>query len=238
VNDLAAACLEGNSSILGTGINPGFMMERLGVTLTGLCNRIRCLTLREFVDCSRVHSQDVLRALGFGGPPNDECTAAGRLIARRYYESALQLTSRALFGRLLERIDHDVDCTLASRDLHTETMTIARGTVCAMVHRLAGFIEDAPRLVIEEHWHQGATGTGALAEASGDRYVFELEAEPCSLNVEMSYSSVESDGTPASTYITAVPMIQAIERVCEAPPGIVLPRVWGHSTTVCRFAAA
>src|SRR5262245_9308908 len=43
---LAEACERGRSSLLGTGINPGFV-ELLGIVIAGVCDRIDRITINE-----------------------------------------------------------------------------------------------------------------------------------------------------------------------------------------------
>ena len=237
VERLLAACRKGNASLHGTGINPGFMLERIGVTLTGLCNRIEHMTMKELVDCSRVQSAAILAAVGFGGPPQALAPgSAAHAITEAFYRSALQLTSQMLFGSRLDRIEHETLHTLATQDMSIGAITIARGTVATIMHRLTGYLEDRPRLTLEEHWYQGKETCPVAGIDTGEHYIFDIEAEPCSIHMEMSYTSslktradrYAGDPSVPSTYATVVPMIQAIAPVVEAAPGIVFATVWSH----------
>jgi len=44
---VADACERGKSTFFGTGENPGFMLERVVSTLTGMCERVDQVKLRE-----------------------------------------------------------------------------------------------------------------------------------------------------------------------------------------------
>ncbi|WP_156671403.1 MULTISPECIES: hypothetical protein [unclassified Mycobacterium] len=48
---IRTACATGNSRFCPTGEHPGFMLEKLAVSLTALCQRVDTITIQQFVDC-------------------------------------------------------------------------------------------------------------------------------------------------------------------------------------------
>src|SRR5215210_4363054 len=72
VEKFEAACRKGNASLHGTGENPGFWFERLGLTLTGVTDRVESLRLHEYCDLSTSGSTPTtLDVLGFGLPAEE-----------------------------------------------------------------------------------------------------------------------------------------------------------------------
>jgi hypothetical protein len=56
---LEAACAEGGATLHSTGVNPGFLNERLVTTLTGVCTTIRSIVVQEICDTSTIESAGV-----------------------------------------------------------------------------------------------------------------------------------------------------------------------------------
>ena len=48
---LETSARKGNATLCGTGINPGFIAERLAAVLTGLCAEFQDISIREVYDC-------------------------------------------------------------------------------------------------------------------------------------------------------------------------------------------
>lgn len=66
---LEAACIEGNSSLYGTGSSPGFVTEALPLVLLSIQRQLDCITIDEFADMRAVSSPDmVFGQMGFGRP--------------------------------------------------------------------------------------------------------------------------------------------------------------------------
>lgn len=60
------ACEAGNSRFCPAGEHPGFMLEKLAVGRTALCQRVDTITAQQFVDCSHVPEERMLVADGHG----------------------------------------------------------------------------------------------------------------------------------------------------------------------------
>ena len=64
---LVEACERGGSTLMGTGVSPGFA-ELVALTVAGICNRIDKVTVLEQADTSLYDSPDTERPAGFGHP--------------------------------------------------------------------------------------------------------------------------------------------------------------------------
>lgn len=247
VAKLEAACHRGGASLHGTGIHPNFFIERLGLTLTGICTRIKHLKFWEIVNNSDAADSPLRRSLGYGLLPEE--FAPGNQAyenTKRYYEESLNLSAIMLFGRQLERIEYRPQPIAALRDLELPHRSCRKGTIAEFRHSLTGFLDGEPRLTIEEGWHLGQYNSNPYPEASSANYYkIEIEGEPCSVAMELNYcASLEQgterwpgDPTQPPYYATAVTMLQAAPIVCAAPPGIVYPKVWAHYASDLRRLA-
>lgn len=237
VAKLEAACRKGNVSLHGSGIHPNFILERLAVTLTGLVNRLKRIVVQEITDISRVQSTALMTQFGFGGQL--EGLAPGsptNAIMEKYYREPLALACRAFFGVVPERIEQKTHAEIADRDTQITSMLIKKGTVAKVSHIFTAYVENEPRMAIEEHWYPGRDRRPYPQVSTGDYYIFDIEGEPNSVHMEMGYKAsflrnldyCPGDPTVPAWYATAVPLIQAVPVVCSAPPGIVYPTVWAH----------
>ncbi|MET0983769.1 MAG: hypothetical protein ABW034_00030, partial [Steroidobacteraceae bacterium] len=68
---LQAACRKGGVTLHSTGINPGFLNERLVATLTAVCTKIDYIKVQEISDTSTIESADMMSAIGYGKKPAD-----------------------------------------------------------------------------------------------------------------------------------------------------------------------
>ena len=59
------ACKRGGSTFHGSGIDPGFLYERLAAVATGLTNDVQCIKLQEFLRME-YHAPEALVPVGFG----------------------------------------------------------------------------------------------------------------------------------------------------------------------------
>src|SRR5262249_61753588 len=64
---LVEACERGGSSLLGTGVSPGFA-ELLAITIAGICSRADKVTVSETADTTFYDSPETEKPVGFGQP--------------------------------------------------------------------------------------------------------------------------------------------------------------------------
>ncbi len=246
---LEAACKRGNASLHGTGIHPNFLAERLGLTLTGICNRVEHIKFREFNETGRFGESPILTSLGYGAHP--DTFKPGQFAydnTERYYKESLLLTGLGLFGREMETVEFTPDLKLAEEDLlQPSGRMIKKGHIAEFKHTFVGYLDGKPRLTLEENWYIGGREKCPYPGAkSDDYYVIEIDAEPCSIRMEMGYKAsfvndldfFPDDPTPPPFYATAVTMVQAAPIVCASPPGIVYPKIWAHFASDLRSLAA
>ena len=76
---LQAACTSGHSSLHGTGLNPGFQAELVPLLLSGLCQRIDRVLVRESSEFSRYPSAQVIMGMmGMGKTPEEYVAHSAR----------------------------------------------------------------------------------------------------------------------------------------------------------------
>jgi 2,4-diaminopentanoate dehydrogenase len=229
------AAREGGATFYATGINPGFIAERLAATASGAVSEMSTITVEEFVRIG-TEPEETLHAFGFGLPPAGvgEKTPAVR-IAEQYEKQFIYFLGDA-FGAPVKELRYTSDWTLAGRDMEAPTMAVKEGTVAYVTHQWEGVTADGPSINFHTHWYlfDEFKPDGVLCE---DYYRISIEGRPSiRLSVEFRASLdpderlYEGDQTVPVFYVTAATMVNALPMVIAEAPGlqrIALP-VDGH----------
>lgn len=244
---LENACLKGQSSLLGTGENPGFWFERVVPTLTGLCTSVESIFLDEYVDVAAGGTQaETLNATGFGMSIEEaevQSKHLQRIWREYYYVETMEMVAQSTWGRAVDRFEIETGHFPADRDIVLDkskgdpiTMTIPKGRISGISHRFTGFIDDQARVRIRVNWCLKAENSPFPYAAAGDLWKIEIEAAPVSLRCEFeAFASLKGDlkHRPGNQmgphqFVTIMPAIQAIPVVVGHKPGIVVPSVFAN----------
>lgn len=247
------ACRKGNSSLHGTGENPGFWMERLALTLTGLCTEVESITLDEYADCGTSGTAtEIYNAIGFG-VPESQALASNPLAEfwkTYYYIESMNITSLSLWGRRIDRFEHKPFYHLAENEFILDKkkgdrvdLHVPKGYVKAMTHHFHGYIDDRLRLTIRCNWFMTPAFTPFDREDS--TWDIEIEAKPISIKCTThALASIKDnlvfrpgDKTSPTWWATIIPAIQAIPMVCAHEPGIVYPTIFANAVPDMRTLA-
>lgn len=143
---LNKAAVEGNATILGTGVNPGFAMDFAAVVASAVCWRVRGVRCRRVVDAGtrRLPLQQKVGA-GLTVEQFQAKEAAGGF-GHIGMEESVVLLSRAL-GLSLDKVEQTLAPVLAEREHQTRFLTVAPGQVTGI--RNLGFGWRANEKIIE-----------------------------------------------------------------------------------------
>jgi 4-hydroxy-tetrahydrodipicolinate reductase len=195
-------------TVLGTGINPGFVLDLLVVALTGVCRRVESIYAERVNDLSP-YGGAVMTTQGIGLSPGDfaEGLAKGTVLGHIGFRQSVTMIAEAL-GWELERVEERREPIVAAKQRRGQHVTVPPGMVAGCRHTARGFVDGEPliELVHPQQIQPGAEGqkTWDLIRIGGDPGV-EMRVEP-----EMAGGT----GT-ASIAVNMVPL------VVEAPPGLV-----------------
>jgi 2,4-diaminopentanoate dehydrogenase len=224
---LSDAGKKGGATLLGTGIDPGFIFERLAALMTGVSNDIEFIRLDEYFNMHRT-SADLLGLFGFG---NTEEQIREHPVAAIYAANYLTMGMRYLADQLgvpIARIEQSHRHRLSDHDASIPGVhEIKAGTVGTVAFEWIGYTgEDRPMFQIQTNWYLNASLRPP--EAKGDNYwILHIEGLPSTrlgLEIKGSIARDEEicDRHPASAgYLaTVIPAIQAIPLAIEAEPGV------------------
>ncbi len=197
-----------HTSIIGLGLNPGFIFDALLLTATGIAWDVQSIRIRRVVNISRF-SETIQRRLGIGHSEEEFQirVAAGSITGHIGFPQSFHLAAKCL-GRNVERIEKSIEPLLADRPYANEFLTVEAGMT-------GGFIQRTAAIVDGEHWMRA-------------KFIGHVEPESVGFVTEDSisidgYNSLNLRLTPGCQpqLGTAGMIANSIPRVIEAPPGFI-----------------
>lgn len=114
-------------TVLGTGINPGFMMDTLPIALTGVCQTVKSVRVNRVVDASR-RRKPLQAKIGTGMTVAEFKAKAGKEIRHVGLTESVQMIAHGLRWKL-DRIEETIEPVVARTTVKTEYFDVAPGFV-------------------------------------------------------------------------------------------------------------
>jgi len=192
-------------TVLGTGVNPGFLMDTLPLSLTAICQRVDHIAVRRVINASTRRGPFQAK-IGSGMTVEDFET---RMAAGRMGHVGLPQSVGMLFdtlGRKLARYESGVEPLVADRPVKTDFFDVQPGRVKGL--------KQVARAYTDEGEFVSLTFIAALeAEDEGD--TIQITGKP---NLEVKLKGTNGD------IATVAIAVNAVRRVKEAAPGLVTMR--------------
>lgn len=201
---LDAVAKASGARVLGTGVNPGFVMDVLPVCLTGVCRQVSAVHVQRVVNAS-TRRGPLQRKIGSGWTPTEfeRRFTQGRAGHAGLKESAA-LIAHALGWKLDELVETG-KAMVALADIKTPHVNVKRGQCCG-IHQLAvGRIKGAVKITLDIKMY---------LDAPNPQDAVEIIGEPTIKNIVTT--GVAGDGATVASLVNAAP------RLLKAPFGLVL----------------
>ncbi len=192
-----------NVTLLGTGVNPGFVMDKLPLTITSVCQRIDSVEIIRIQNAS-TRREPLQRKVGAGMTPDEfrAAVAAGKIKHMGLRES-LMMVGKGLGAEFEEVSGEDIQPIIAEREVVTQYLTCAPGQVAGVHQTIRG--RGKINVSLELRMYVGAEDVAA------DRVL--VHGVP---DVEMVIKGgVHGDRATAAMVVNAIP------RVVSAKPGVL-----------------
>jgi hypothetical protein len=146
---------EHKAALLGTGVNPGFAMDKLALTLATVCQKVEKVEVRRVVNASK-RRLPLQKKVGAGLTVDEfkKQVAAGILKHHGLPESAAMIADG--LGLPVDRIEEVIEPVIAQEKVVTEFLKVAQGRV-AGVHQVArGLAGSQVNIFLELKMYVGA----------------------------------------------------------------------------------
>ena len=188
-------------TVLGTGVNPGFVMDTLVLALTGCCMDVDRIRASRSVDLAPLGEQ-VARSYGVGMSPSEfsEAEKRGRIAPHSGLEQSIHLVADAL-GWTLEKVEHDRRPILAESRLQMGGLRVDPGQVAGCLDAAIGYVDGLARIVLEHP--QTVIGVDTKVIQTGD--IIEIEGKPSiRMAIQPEIAALEGSAAIAVNMIPAV----------------------------------
>ncbi len=134
-----------NVAILGTGVNPGFLMDTLPTMLTGVCEHVDRIEVRRYQDAQfrRIPFQKKIGA-GLSYDEFEKKRNDGSLRHVGLSESMHFIAHQ--LGWTLDRHEDKIEPVIADRNMETESLKIMSGQVAGIRQTGIGFVNGEERI--------------------------------------------------------------------------------------------
>jgi 4-hydroxy-tetrahydrodipicolinate reductase len=201
--DLQQVARANNVALLGTGVNPGFVMDKLPLTITSVCQQVDEVRIIRIQNAS-TRREPLQRKVGAGMTPDEFRAAvdAGKIKHMGLRES-LMMVGNGLGVEFEHVSDEKIEPIVAEREVVTQYLKVAPGQVAGVHQTIDG--RGKINVSLELRMYVGAEDVAA------DRVI--VKGVP---DVEM-----EIKGGVHGDRATAAMVVNAIPRVVSARPGVL-----------------
>jgi 4-hydroxy-tetrahydrodipicolinate reductase len=189
-------------AVLGTGVNPGFVMDALPIMLTGVCERVDAIRVDRVQD-ARVRRLPFQQKIGAGLTREQFQRKVDDGSVRHVgLAESVSMIAEAL-GWKLSRVTDEIQPKIATETVASEFLAVDEGYVCGIIQDGVGYRGDEPVITLHMEAYLGAPE---------------------------SYDSVEITGSPAikskiaggvhGDIATTSIVVNSLPKVLEVPPGL------------------
>jgi len=189
-------------ALVGTGVNPGFVMDKLLLTLSAAAQQIEVARAIRIVDASE-RRQPLQKKIGAGMSVEEfRAQAAAGIIKHHGLPESVAMVSDAL-GLAVDEITETIDPVVARERVKTGFLEVAPGQV-AGVHQIArGLAAGKEKIYMELQMYVGAAEPGDTVEIIGDP------------NLKLTIP-----GGTHGDVATAAVVVNSIPAILDAPAGL------------------
>ena len=189
-------------AVLGTGVNPGFVMDALPITLTGVCEKVDALRIDRIQD-ARVRRLPFQQKIGAGLTREQFQRKVDEGSVRHVgLAESVSMIADAL-GWKLDKITDDIRPRIATQTVASEYLAVDPGYVCGIEQDGIGYRNGMPVITLHMEAYLGAPE---------------------------SYDSVEITGSPAlkmkiaggvhGDIATASIVVNSLPKILDVSPGL------------------
>jgi 4-hydroxy-tetrahydrodipicolinate reductase len=202
-------------AVLGTGVNPGFVMDALPIALTGVCESVTAIEVDRIQD-ARIRRLPFQKKIG-AGLTREEFMEKVRDGSVRHVGLAESVSMIAdALGWKLEKVTDEIHPKMATEPVSSEFLSVEPGRVLGLIQDGTGYRKGKPVIVLHMEAYLGAPESYDAVRVHGN--------PPLTMKLA---GGVHGDVATASIVVNSIP------KVMHAAPGLrtmrdmVLPSFFG-----------
>lgn len=201
---LDAVCKQFGARVLGTGVNPGFVMDVLPVCLTGVCRSVKAVHVQRVVNAT-TRRGPLQKKIGSGLEPAafEALFAEGKAGHAGLKESAALIAH--CLGWKIAKLTETCRAMVADHDIHTPHVAVKKGQCCGLHQRGEVTVDGEIKITLDLKMYLDAPDPHDSCQVDG---------EPA-LNMTIA-NGVAGDSATVSAVVNAAP------RILRAPAGLLL----------------
>ena len=217
---LEQAAQEGGASLFVNGVDPGFANDWLPLVVTSVSERIDEVRCFELLDYSTYDNPTVLfDVMGFGQPMDATPMLLQPGILSMAWGSVVRQLAAGL-GVELDDVTETVVKLPAPETFEIASGTIEKGTMAALRFEVLGIRGGRPVCVLEHVTRLRADlGPDWPQPAGQGCYRVKVSGEP-NYTLDLQLLGTDGDHNTAGLKATAMRLVNAVEAVVAAPPGL------------------
>ena len=189
-------------AVLGTGVNPGFVMDALPIALTGVCERVTAIHVDRVQD-ARIRRLPFQQKIG-AGLTREQFMEKVKDGSVRHVGLAESITMIGdAMGWKLDKVTDEIQPKIAETNVSSEFLTVEAGLVCGLVQDGVGYRKGQPLVTLHMEAYLGAPESFDAVRVSGNP----------ALNMKIA-GGVHGDVATASI------VVNSIRKVITAAPGL------------------
>jgi 4-hydroxy-tetrahydrodipicolinate reductase len=189
-------------AVLGTGVNPGFVMDALPIALTGVCERVDAIHVERVQD-ARVRRLPFQQKIGAGLTREQFQRKVDDGSVRHVgLAESVSMIADAM-GWTLDRITDEIEPKMATATVASEFLAVDPGYVCGLVQDGVGYRDGRPAITLHMEAYLGAPESYDTVEIIGMPAIRSKIA-----------GGVHGDVATASIVVNSLP------KILEVPPGL------------------
>ena len=189
-------------AVLGTGVNPGFVMDALPIALTGVCERVESIRVDRVQD-ARIRRLPFQQKIGAGLTREQfqKKVDDGSVRHVGLAESVSMIAD--VMGWKLDRITDEIQPKMATETVASEFLAVDPGYVCGIVQDGVGYRNGVPLITLHMEAYLGAPESFDAVEIVGSP----------ALKMKLA-GGVHGDIATASIVVNSLP------KILEVVPGL------------------
>src|SRR5262249_37523217 len=197
-----AAARKAKVAVLATGVNPGFTMDALPITLTGVCERVDSIRVDRIQD-ARVRRLPFQQKIG-AGLTREQFQRKVNDASVRHVGLAESVSMIAdAMGWTLDGITDEIEPKMATSTVSSEFLAVDPGYVCGMVQDGTGYRDGKAVIMLHMEAYLGASESYDAVEIAG------------SPNIRSKIAGgVHGDVATASITVNSIP------KILQVAPGL------------------